>query len=86
MIPARSIPVTLGVLLGVAGLATEARAGANNAALDCKSRPSSKTSVRLSGDVPGDFAEFSRPRYSGPLTAAAVLKDVRLTCTLDHHI
>jgi hypothetical protein len=30
--------------------------------------------------------EAPRPGYSGPLTAASVLKDVKLTCTLNHHI
>ena len=52
----------LGVLaIGFAAFAfaSVAFGGASNAKLDCKSESANKTPVRLTGDVPGDFAEFS---------------------------
>jgi hypothetical protein len=156
-VPFRSVSVA--TVLMTVGFASIAFGGADNAKLDCESATSSETSTRLSGDVPGDFAEFSlklevegssilmsspddkievvtelskgvftltvehsdrrslrlyavpssvkvkggsrrlfnatfdavmlqapKPGYSGPPTAASLVKDIKLTCTLKHHI
>ena len=151
--------IVLTLMLATSVGSRVASAGANNARLDCKSVDQNKKRVRLHGDVPGDFAEFSltlevgdssitmsmpddkievvtelskgvftlavaladgrplklyaiptslkvkggsrrlfdasfdavlleapKPGYVGPLTAASMTKDVKLTCTLKHDI
>jgi len=50
---------TLLVPLAFLALAPSARAGANNANLDCRSSERNPMHVRLHGDIPGDLADFS---------------------------